>query len=280
VLSDVAINPPLEKLGDWYKYRLVVRDGTMTSFVNGRKIHEAPVPAERDPWLALHCPAQVTGSARNIAITGEPAVPESLNLSALPDLTGWIADDYLDSVTGNNPDWLKQGTEIVGQARRESPGSKQESVLRYNRPMLEDGEVSYEFYYEPGKVLAHPALDRLTFLLDPDGVKVHWLTDAQHDRNGLVPDNATVEADTRRGPASLPLKPNTWNALRLALAGDRVTLKLNGEVVAERTLEPTNQRTFGLFHFADETEARVRNVIYRGQWPRSLPASMRSSRPE
>src|SRR5262245_18214274 len=110
--------------------------------------------------------------------------------------------------------------------------------------MLEDGEIRFEFFYDPGTVLAHPALDRLVFLLDPEGVKVHWLTDAQHDRTGLLPDNITVEKSNRRGPESLPLKQKAWNAARLSVAGDTVTLSLNDTVVYERPLEPTKQRVF------------------------------------
>ncbi|MGO9468173.1 MAG: DUF1583 domain-containing protein [Isosphaeraceae bacterium] len=36
-----------------------------------------------------------------------------------------------------------------------------------------------------------------------------------------------------------------------------------------------DQRTLGLFHQADSTQDRVRNVTYEGNWPRSLPASRR-----
>ena len=61
----------------------------------------------------------------------------------------------------------------------------------------------------------------------------------------------------------------------LELAGDKVTLELNGQAIYERTLEPTNQRYFGLFHYADETQVRVRNVSYQGRWPRRLPESVR-----
>ncbi len=49
---------------------------------------------------------------------------------------------------------------------------------------------------------------------------------------------------------------------------------INDQLVYERTIETTNQREFGLFHFADETEARVRNVFYRGDWPRALPSEI------
>jgi hypothetical protein len=59
--------------------------------------------------------------------------------------------------------------------------------------------------------------------------------------------------------------------VKLSIAGDTVKLELNGTSIYERALESTNQRTFGLFHYADDTSVRVRNVTYRGQWPRRLP---------
>ena len=110
--------------------------------------------------------------------------------------------------------------------------------------MVEDGRIAYEFYYEPGKVMVHPALDRLAFLIEPDGVKIHMLTDGAFERNGLAGGNTRDEPENRRGPASVPLKPNAWNSLVLSLAGDKVTLELNGQAIYERSLEPTNQRTF------------------------------------
>ena len=66
--------------------------------------------------------------------------------------------------------------------------------------------MDYEFYYEPGKTLVHPSLDRLTFLLDPSGVKIHLMTDGAYERSGLSPDNARIEPANRRGPEKLPIK--------------------------------------------------------------------------
>jgi tetratricopeptide (TPR) repeat protein len=285
-----TIDPPLKDLKAYYPYRLVVKDGTYTAYADGRKIYEQRLPNEPDPWLAIQISANLLGGARNLKITGSPTIPDSLNLSALPDLTGWMAEYYGESVSGDNRAWEKRGEEIYGRclidesAATESfnrfgnqpppkvtPGSKQESLLQYHRPMLEDGEIRYEFYFEPGKVMAHPVLDRCTFLLEPDGVKIHWLTDAQFDRTGLMPDNTTVEKENRKGPDQLALKPNDWNRVKLTLVGDKVTLDLNDATIYERTLEPTNQRVFGLFHYADETEVRVRNVVYKGNWPKKLP---------
>ncbi|MBC7964350.1 MAG: DUF1583 domain-containing protein, partial [Fuerstia sp.] len=33
----------------------------------------------------------------------------------------------------------------------------------------------------------------------------------------------------------------------------------------------TNDRTFGLFYYCDQSEARVRNIVLKGDWPKTLP---------
>ena len=71
----------------------------------------------------------------------------------------------------------------------------------------------------------------------------------------------------------LPLNPKAWNKVRLAVTGDTVTVSLNGLPVYKRAIEPTNQRLFGLFHYTDRTEARVRGMILTGDWPKQLPPS-------
>src|SRR5262249_15849527 len=118
----------------------------------------------------------------------------------------------------------------------------------------------------------HPALDRLVFLLEPQGVRIHWLTDGHWDRTGIPHDNVSGEPAIHRGPKALPLKVGNWNRVILSLRGDVVTLSLNGAEICERPLEPTNQRDFGLFHYSSETGVRVRKVTYRGDWPRTFPS--------
>jgi hypothetical protein len=119
--------------------------------------------------------------------------------------------------------------------------------------------------------LCHPALDRLVFLIEPDGVKIHWLTDGVHDRTGLDRKNAFEEPENRRGEGPPPLRENAWNRAALILQGDTVRLVLNDQAIYERRLNPGNRRFFGLFHFADATAVRARNCRYRGDWPRALP---------
>jgi tetratricopeptide (TPR) repeat protein len=274
-LPDSPLDPPLKDLKGWCSYRLSVRDGTLTVTIDGRKVHEQGLPTAPDPWLLVRSRADQEGAVRGLTISGTPSVPEILDLSGFADLTGWQSDEPEDPAAVLNDEvraWTKRGPEILGRLATEVPGSRQESLLRYHRPMLEDGTIEYEFFYEPGKSLVHPALDRIVFLMDPAGVKIHWRTDGAYERSGLAPDNATDEPANRRGPKPLPLKAGTWNRLRIELEGDAATLTLNDVETYERQLESTNQRFFGLFHEADATEARVRNVTYRGRWPRELPA--------
>lgn len=273
-MPNAGINPPLEKLGEWYAIRLAVDANRIRVSINGRQIHDAPLPAECDPWLAILCPADQSGEARKIAIAGTPRVLDRLSLTALPDLSGWRTDEYGETTSGDNADWEKRGDEVFGRLADDIPGARQESVLRYHRPMLEDGRISYEFYYEPGKAMVHPSLDRLAFLVEPEGVRVHRLTDGAYERSGLAADNIADEPANRRGPTAPPLKPKAWNRMVVQMKGDRVLLELNGQAIFERTLEPNNRRAFGLFHYADATQARARDVTYQGDWPRTVPAGL------
>jgi hypothetical protein len=260
-----------EKIKDWgpmVQYRLVVKEGLMTAYVNDQQIASEPLPAEVDPWLAIETQhPHFAGVVRNVQILGNPSVPREVRLSASPSLAGWSADYYSESAGAANTTWSRKADEIVAARIDNCPGSFRESLLQYHRPLLEDGELEYEFYYEAGKTEVHPALDRLVFLLDQSGAKIHWLTDAQYDRTGLALDNA----EPLEGAAAVPLKEGAWNKLKLALVGDEVTIAVNGIRVAQRKLEPGNQRAFGLFRYADATGVRVRNVIHRGQWPTELP---------
>ena len=269
------LQPKLTKPRDWFRYRAVVRDNVFSTYINGRKIHDEPLPAEHEPWLAIRSVLRNAGATRGLRITGHPVIPESVRLSALEDLPGWMPY-FFGPVGSPESDWrqrgdLPSGGGIVGRHRPEFAGTGLESLLYYVRPMVENGEIEYEFYYREGESHTHPALDRLAFMLDHRGIRIHWITDGKYDRTGLDPTNITDEPQNRRGPAVLPLKPNSWNRLKLLLVGNVVQLILNGHEVYERELEATNQRTFGLFHYADRTEARVRDIVWRGDWPRELP---------
>ncbi len=94
-----------------------------------------------------------------------------------------------------------------------------QSVISYFRPLQNGDVLTYDFLYEPGQIVVHPAVGRIAFLLEPDGIKIHWMTEGGRDLSGLAADNAVVEPANRRGPAALPLKSGQWNSVRLVIDG-------------------------------------------------------------
>ena len=243
---------------------------------------------------------------RNLVITGDPQIPDELDLLASGDLKGWLLD-YYGNAPGQSPvQWIFLDGMLLSEQtviRNAVAGRlKVQDIIRYHRPMLEDGEISYEFFYDPatkvpvpqdnqrpyffgggqpqqflpGQAIVHPALDRMVCLLEPDGVKIHWLTDGRFDRTGLAPGNVSPPSDQVQ--AQLPLKKRDWNAIKFATKGDTLTIELNGQSVFSHAIEPTNLRHFGLFRYANESSVRVRNIRYRGDWPKTLPAGTCSAR--
>ena len=70
--------------------------------------------------------------------------------------------------------------------------------------MLDGETLTYEFNYTPDETLVHPAVGRLAFLLNPSGVRTHWITDGEHEWTGIEVDNAIIEPAFRRAAALLP----------------------------------------------------------------------------
>lgn len=279
----IPVNPPLTRMLDSMRIRMVVGDGTRTTFANGRKIHEQPHGRNDDPWLSIHSSWYTHGSVRNLRVLGDPVIPDEVMLIT-PDLAGWAG--YFDESVGvQNADWFvtpSQGAEgkqdedsremeLISRRRSARDGTFSQSLLRYHRPMIEDGTIEYEFFYQPGQSLVHPCLDRLSLLLNPKSVDVHWITDGRFDPTSLGPDNLTAKPRHQKHSGTLPFRPNAWNSLALTVRGDTIDVTLNGTLVFSRELEPINLRTFGLFHYADQTEVRVRNLRWRGDWPKVLP---------
>ena len=165
------------------------------------------------------------------------------------------------------------GTPERRQVSREGGTTEaDQSRLYYFRPLRDGDVISYEFLYEPGQVMVHPALDRLVFLCEPEGVRLHWMTTGGDDLSGLSADNVADDPEFRRGPIALPLEPGRWNAIKLSIDAGKATLDLNGQTIYERPLEPSLSRQFGFFHYKDQTAARARNVLLRGRWPEALTA--------
>ena len=282
--SAIPLDPPLTRMFESMRVRMDVRQGMRTTYVNGREIYRRQQGVNDDPWLSIHSWWMANGSVKNLRVLGDPVIPDEVKLIT-QDLAGWVA--YFDESVGwQNADWFAReseefggipdgdSTELFSRRRPDREGTLSQSLLRYHRPMVEDGTIEYEFFYDPQRSLVHPTLDRLCLLLNPTSVDVHWITDGRHDPTSLGPDNLSAEPQHQKHKGMLPFKPNEWNSLVLTVRGNTVDVVLNGMLVYSRELEPTNLRTFGLFHYADQTEARVRNLRWRGGWPMELPASV------
>jgi hypothetical protein len=294
-----TIEPPLPPAQDEAcQFRMAVKDGWLRAFVDGREIAAEKIGANPDPWLMLHASHLATAELRDVKITGSPTAPSQIDLLAgdglgmwrpyqSPTNPQWAGRRYYsggDDENEGGAGWTKRGEEMYQAGKKPEPPDEgkpipprmfPESAVYYQRPFLEDGAVEYEFFFDPDKAMVHPALDRLTFMLEPDGIKLHRLTDGAADKSGVPIDNLADEPACRRGPAKLSLTAKAWNKVRLAVAGDTVTVSLNGTPIYERSIEPTNQRLFGLFHFTDRTEARVRGVVLTGDWPKQVPPNDR-----
>lgn len=274
--KQTKLDTPLTHVDRWGRLRIRVRDRSCTTWFNGKQIGVRQLPERHDPWLAIYSFGRHQSSVRNLRISGEPAVLAEVEMATEDQLVGWVP--YYQERVGTKNDsahWQfvdsPAGPGIVGPKSRTLSGSNQESLLQYHRPIDRHAEVEYEFYYEPGKTLVHPTLDRLTFLLEPDGVQIHWVTDGRFNQIGTDPGNRSIAPRPQHGVAEVPLLPKAWNRLKLRVHGETVDVLLNDKLICERPLEADNQRTFGLFHFADRTEVRVRNIVMRGDWPQSLP---------
>ncbi len=278
-----VIDPPIsnaDRFGPIH-FRTLVKDSQATTFFNGRSVHTQTIGRVQDPWVAIRSSYRHNGGAEDVRISGNPTVPATISLSDSLNLPGWF-EYYRIPLRDELGDWQQQiksdpstgetHGEIIGKRQPGLPtGSDAESLLVYARPLLEDGTIEYEFWYEPDQSITHPAFGRTCFLLNPNGVRIHDLTDGKYDQTSRRPGHTLEEPNNHRGPAELPLQAGAWNRMKLSLSGDRLGLELNGQPIYQRNVDAASQRTFGLFHYADREQARVRHVRWSGDWPKRLP---------
>ncbi|HSG72871.1 MAG TPA: DUF1583 domain-containing protein, partial [Planctomycetaceae bacterium] len=246
--------------------------------------------AHQSPWLGLRSQGAQRPMFRNFKLTGSPLIPRTVSLSVGDELRGWEARYFFESqprFTGNadlanaaniaatHPalpatDWKMTSGIIEAQKREVTADENRQSLMRYQRPLLDGESINYEFFYQENELEVHPALGKLAFLLEPGGVRIRWITDGKLEWTGLPEENATLEPLNRRGPRPLPLKADDWNAISMSLTKGQLTLSLNGTPIYVRPIEADNAEKFGLYR--DRTRAaRVRNVVMSGDWPEQVP---------
>ena len=241
--------------------------------------------ASQSPWVGLRSFEERRPMFRNLAITGKPVIPREVRMSDGDDLRGWQSHFYGEtqpafaagstvSPVASAVTWSLTGGVISAAISESDKAVSSQSLLRYQRPLLDGESISYEFEYSPDEALVHPALGRMAFLIEPGGVKVRWLTDGANEWTGLPADNALLEPLSRRGPRPLPLKESDWNSVKLARADGKVAISLNDEVIYQRVVDFGGDHKFGFYRGRGETAAKIRNVVMTGDWPETLPADV------
>lgn len=265
----IPIQPPMTKAEDRLVSRIATKEGVSLHSINGRSVREASIRQEQFPWLAVRADRLTRGQVSQLTITGHPDIPRTVSLLTSPSLMGWFSH-FEEPVAeeGRGDAWMlasgANGHELVHPINHQLTGTWAESLLLYHRPWMEDGSIAYEFYYKPGVEIVHPAVDRRVFLITPQGVRTHWMTDSLYSTSEAAPDNATSVLSGR--PLHDVLKPDAWNRLTFELAGSLVTITINDAQALQVTCDDVRHRQFGLFHYSDQSTARVRNMHWTGQW--------------
>ncbi len=278
--------------GDLADVRIVVDGSKVTTHINGAVVHQELFSEPPSPWVVLKAQRPHFESlVRNLRIVGAPEIPSEINLIELAGLGGWRADLFADSHSGDrgfidkvssegenydeygsrrtaNEAWQHIGDELVG-ARKERMSTVNESSLMYQRPLLENGEIEWESFFIPGEVEVHPSIGPLAFLIQSSGVTLHKMTRFGTENLQLAPNNESAI----EGTSGFALKEKDWNRFKLSMNGDRMTLFVNDQQVVQYSIsEKPTARFFGLFHYSNKTQSRIRNLVYRGDWPKTLPS--------
>jgi hypothetical protein len=302
-----SINRPQEggNTASTGRLTIQVQSDRVRCLIDGQLFYEEKDPAPTSPWLTLFSSGSSQSHYRGLRLHGTPEIPREVPLSHGSRLDGWLSSAYAETQPPRlartqqgqdaedeeeargryqqrtSPtdrlqhllrpawDWSAKDGEILGR-RNDDPDSSnpQPSLLTYFRPLRPGETLRYEFFCKPGETMVHPSLGRLVFLLEPERIRLHWLTAADSDWTGLAVDNASPQEGDAGKP--LPLRDNAWNSLRITLDRDEVKLELNGTAIYSRKLEPNSERVFGLFHYKERTGVRVRNVVLSGDWPEKL----------
>ncbi|TWU01660.1 DUF1583 domain-containing protein [Neorhodopirellula pilleata] len=271
-----SIDPPFQPTGSLSRVRAISNDAGTTHSFNGRECYLDSHARSSAPWVAVRSWRRAQSKISELMIAGSPTIPNEINLIEDASLRGWAS--YYDSESNEGHGSWKARTDDSGQwmltSERtfEPRGCFAENLLYYVRPLVWDATVSYEFEYREGTAAVHPCIGRSVFLIRSDGVALHRLTDGRFESSDLRSDNAEPLSPPSPEQVVRTVLKEGWNQAELRITSDRVELWLNDQPVAEQTTEPGESRTFGLFHYQDQTRASVRNVRLAGEWPRELPS--------
>jgi hypothetical protein len=269
------IDPLLQWSTRWVRFRAQFTEDRLRLFLNGRLVSDEPLGPNRSPWIGFHSCWWAEAAMRNVLISGSPRIPDAVAMSESPPMEEWRSY-FHQSVGFEGASWCCSRnadghSEIIGRRATEIGETPCESVLHYVRPLRDGDRVEYDFYCDESTEPAHPVLGSTAYVIRPEGVMIHEVTNAEFEQRELSPDHLRP-LETNWIVAQPSLKPGKWNHLEIAIEGNTVGLTLNGARIANVPLPSTAPQPFGLFHFSERSEARARNIQLKGRWPTELPA--------
>ncbi|MCU0712328.1 MAG: DUF1583 domain-containing protein [Pirellula sp.] len=251
------------------RFRIVVDNDKITTYTNDVEIYEHSTLESSAPWLMLEAVyPDFRCEVENLRIVGSPTIPEELVLTSSTGVEAWDGSLFGNSISKNENEganWRFNNNEVNGFSYYSDP--YRENYIRYLRPMLEDGIVEYDFWYDENSEV-HPAIGGQALLLKKDGLFLHQITLLNRDKSDLLSSNA-VPLDPPSKP--IDLKSGDWNRVKLELKGDNLSVVVNDIVIGSVLVkDPARLRHIGMLHFGGK-QAQFRNMRYRGEWPKTLP---------
>jgi hypothetical protein len=248
-----------------WKYRLERQGDELTLQLNERTVLSQTLTGREPPWLVLRCGRMPGAIIERLVVEHNEDGATTISLPFTPTLPGWNAPAFQRDATFHpekqtDADWRVNEARLVGAFRSDAAGSWRPSLLQHLLPLPTRSNITWSFYYEPGKSLVHPVVDASVMLLEPgDGIYIGQLPKLLRPDRVLSRD--AVLADCQRlADSECNLAAGQWNQMQLEIDGTTLRLRLNDQPAVQAMLAEHPAKTFGLFHWSDQTAAQIQNL--------------------
>ncbi|MEO1524146.1 MAG: tetratricopeptide repeat protein [Planctomycetota bacterium] len=241
-----------------------------------------------------------TTQFKDIRITGEPTIPEQVELIG-PNMRGWgiLARgrtiplmllpigpkqnrEQIESFRQEKAEELAKGplagswsvVEKELHYRQPTSGNAYDppSQIQYLRP-LQDGEsITIEYWSEKDAFEFSPSLGRMCLNLTEKGVVPIWIPSSS-DLAAFQPlaNEAAPKKEVEPIHPEVQPKDKDWNTLVMRRTGDEVAILLNDETLVEVPIQGHERP--GIYR--TDKNVRVRSIVLRGQnWPKEVPEDL------
>ncbi|MFO7908070.1 MAG: DUF1583 domain-containing protein [Pirellulaceae bacterium] len=285
-----------------YRLKRSMEDDSLSLHCNGEFVERLDLPLDSFPFFGLHSRHLRRTVTSDVQIEGNVEIPDKVDLIS-PSLIGWspafcqqrmsrLVEDFnrpkeLKALPKGNESraytysWhsLEDRIESVDFSELEADDvdafgqPRRESWLYYLRPLCDGESVEFEFYRKEGAYSVWPTIDRRAIVLDPAGLRQHWITSDSGRWFGV---EATNQIAVPEGSSmhELTLNEGDWNHVRLRREGEYVILAVNHTDVYRQPVDDSLGGRFGLFNDPQQFHVRVRNASLTGDWPEQLPADL------